>query len=69
MAQRPWFKPKQFGYGYSPATWEGWLATAAYALVLTGGMVAIRFLFDPPPGPWRVVIPLGWTVIATVIFL
>ena len=27
-----WFKPKSHGYGASPNTWEGWVATAAATL-------------------------------------
>ena len=25
-----WFKPKKFGYGATPSTWEGWLTTLAF---------------------------------------
>jgi hypothetical protein len=31
-----WFRPKHFGIGYSPATWEGWLATALLAVAILG---------------------------------
>lgn len=27
MSQKYWFRPKPFGYGFMPITWEGWLAT------------------------------------------
>jgi hypothetical protein len=26
---RYWFRPKHFGYGATPCTWEGWLFTGA----------------------------------------
>jgi hypothetical protein len=29
-----WFKPKKFGYGATPTTWEGWAVTGAYCLVV-----------------------------------
>lgn len=32
--KRGWFGPKAFGWGASPATWEGWLATALFVLAL-----------------------------------
>jgi hypothetical protein len=32
MAHAYWFKPKKYGYGAAPATWEGWTVTAAYCL-------------------------------------
>lgn len=31
----PWFRPKSFGYGASPASWQGWRATASF-IVLVG---------------------------------
>jgi hypothetical protein len=30
---QPWFGPKQFGFGYGPRTWQGFLVTAV-SLVL-----------------------------------
>ncbi|MBN1493399.1 MAG: hypothetical protein JW938_04565 [Candidatus Omnitrophica bacterium] len=35
-----WFKPKQYGYGLQPITWQGWVATLIFALVI----VACGFL-------------------------
>jgi hypothetical protein len=56
---RPWFKPKSYGWGFVPITWEGWLATLALiAIILTMGqidgiyndpvptMAAPRFIID-----------------------
>ena len=36
-SNKPWFGPKRIGWGFRPATWQGWLVTAAYvgALLLT----------------------------------
>jgi hypothetical protein len=31
MQRRLWFKAKTHGWGWTPATWEGWLATSVYA--------------------------------------
>jgi uncharacterized membrane protein len=28
--ERPWFKQKRYGFGATPASWEGWALTAAY---------------------------------------
>ncbi len=36
-----WFKPKTHGYGATPVTWQGWLATLAFALVVTFFSVAV----------------------------
>jgi hypothetical protein len=31
---RPWFAPKAYGYGFTPITWEGWLATLVFVLLV-----------------------------------
>lgn len=69
MAKRAWFTPKQYGIGYSPSSWEGWLATAAFVLILVGGIKAIQHYGDVPPGPWRAILPLAWVAINTGVFL
>lgn len=33
-----WFRPKHFGIGWSPASWEGWAVVALASLVI--GVVA-----------------------------
>lgn len=32
--KRFWFKGKRYGWGWTPVTWQGWLVTAFYALVV-----------------------------------
>jgi hypothetical protein len=32
--KRGWFGPKLIGWGVSPASWEGWAATAAFVLAM-----------------------------------
>ncbi len=29
-----WFRPKKYGYGAYPNTWEGWLLTFVYVILL-----------------------------------
>ena len=36
-----WFKPKTFGYGATPITWEGWALVAGFSLVILGCVVAM----------------------------
>lgn len=31
-----WFKRKTYGWGWTPANWKGWAATAVYILALIG---------------------------------
>lgn len=35
-AQKKWFKRKLYGYGWTPASWEGWLVTLLYAVFVVG---------------------------------
>ena len=37
LRKKPWFGPKRIGWGFRPATWQGWLVMAVYigALLLT----------------------------------
>ena len=34
-----WFKPRTFGYGWSPATWEGWAVTVIWMAVSGAGVL------------------------------
>lgn len=34
MTTKLWFKNKRYGWGWTPATWEGWAAIAVYAILL-----------------------------------
>jgi uncharacterized membrane protein len=41
MSHEFWFKPKTFGYGAVPTTWEGWTVVAIYTLVIFGCVIAM----------------------------
>jgi hypothetical protein len=43
MGERYWFRPKSFGYGWTPITWEGWAVSLASAAVSTGAILAAVF--------------------------
>ena len=34
MAGRPWFRSRRYGLGFTPASWQGWVLTGAYVVVL-----------------------------------
>ncbi len=53
-----WFKPKTFGYGATPVTWEGWALAAGYMMfVLT---VTLFLIGGQPTAPawmtWAVIV-------------
>jgi FtsH-binding integral membrane protein len=35
-----WFKAKTYGYGWYPATWQGWLCIAAWTAAMVIGLRA-----------------------------
>ncbi len=39
--QKLWFKRKLYGWGWTPATWQGWFVTLSY-IVLVLGLVFIH---------------------------
>jgi hypothetical protein len=41
---RYWFKPKRYGYGATPVTWQGWCATAAFVVVFVAFNVTLRLM-------------------------
>lgn len=42
-----WFKRKLFGWGWTPATWEGWVVLLGY-VILFGGFVLASEKQSPP---------------------
>jgi hypothetical protein len=43
---RYWFKPRRYGYGATPVTWEGWALTVAVAAIVAISVVAMNLLAD-----------------------
>jgi hypothetical protein len=31
--QKPWFRTKQYGWGWVPATWQGWFIILVYMII------------------------------------
>jgi uncharacterized membrane protein HdeD (DUF308 family) len=36
-----WFKPKQYGYGATPTTWQGWAVTGAAVIAIVAAALLI----------------------------
>jgi len=49
-----WFKPKSYGYGFVPVTWEGWLATLLLIGILLLSIGANGLYSEEPPELWEV---------------
>lgn len=63
MTHEFWFKPKSFGYGATPTTWEGWAVVAAYALLVLACAVATTTHKGSLP---TFVVSMGIIAIATI---
>jgi hypothetical protein len=62
---RYWFKPRRYGYGATPVTWEGWALWSAAAAIVAISVVAMNFLADHS----NFVVWIAWAVfIAAVVF-
>lgn len=42
MAKEYWFVRKTYGWGWTPATWQGWLVLAVYLIALVYGVSDIE---------------------------
>jgi hypothetical protein len=57
---RYWFKPKRYGYGATPVTWEGW----AFSILATVLIVGSSFLLLQGPDKMRFVI---WALVLVIV--
>lgn len=45
--EKYWFKRKHYGWGWYPATWQGWLVTGVYLVLV--GLFALTIDTDSSP--------------------
>jgi len=43
---RYWFRPKRYGYGATPVTWEGWALTVGVVAAVAMPTVVMNLLVD-----------------------
>jgi hypothetical protein len=52
-----WFKPKRYGIGATPVSWQGWAVTlCAFALIAGGGLVLLAPFDAAEPQAGRVIL-------------
>jgi hypothetical protein len=52
-----WFKPKRFGYGATPVSWQGWAVTlGGVALIAAAGFFLLSPFDDAEPASGRVIL-------------
>jgi hypothetical protein len=65
-----WFRPKRYGYGATPVTWQGWVATLASALVIaTINVSLVLTVRHDWPLDWMLAALLGLDVLAVVFLI
>ncbi len=63
---KAWFRPRRFGYGAAPVTWQGWLAVTAYAAAV---ILPALLILGPSAEPLDLLLvgliwgPLTWAFI------
>lgn len=60
-----WFKRKLYGYGWTPARWQGWVLTGVY-LVFIFGVLFVSSIPQKFINPEEMVIPI---IGATILFV
>jgi hypothetical protein len=44
-----WFKPREYGYGATPVTWQGWVLTIATMIVVVMASLLVPALAEGSP--------------------
>ncbi len=61
-----WFRPRDFGYGATPTTWQGWAVSAAYAAIVFGCVVVLLWT-EPAASAWAATLTV--LLVATVLLI
>ena len=56
-----WFRPKRYGYGATPTTWQGWAVTLGTVAAMV--VVSVLLRLNEPHG-WSVAAMLGFDAVA-----
>jgi hypothetical protein len=51
-----WFRPKRYGYGATPVTWQGWAITIAALVVVVVATIRLSALSAVDPQFWMIVV-------------
>ncbi|HEX4408341.1 MAG TPA: hypothetical protein VH206_06180 [Xanthobacteraceae bacterium] len=62
-----WFKPREFGYGATPSTWEGWAVTVISMFVVVMTSMLAPVLARGPARGFTAIIIVALTIAAFVL--
>lgn len=63
--KRYWFKAKLYGWGWVPATWQGWLITGIYLLLV----ILVSSTLSLEPTFWRILSLILIVEFLTLVFI
>ena len=63
-----WFKPKRYGYGATPVTWQGWAFTLGTVLAMVAASVFL-LLRSPPKSVWALAALLAFDAAAIALLV
>ena len=66
IMRKYWFKRKRYGWGWVPATWQGWFVLSIYMVLIFLG--ALFFESDNPTGQ-NIIVFVTVFVVATGLFI
>jgi len=69
MTARYWFRPKQYGYGATPTTWEGWVVTLLGAAISVGIVYVLTGGYRPLSATETVVCWIAFVVVVVGIMV
>jgi hypothetical protein len=59
-----WFRPKQYGYGATPVTWQGWAITLGSVLIIVASTAWLTTLHALSPLFWVAVLVDALVIVA-----
>jgi hypothetical protein len=66
MVTTYWFKPKRYGYGATPVTWQGWLVTLGAAGIIVAGSLLLPRVAPTADWRWLAILAFDVVVIAAL---
>ena len=67
--KKAWFKTKRYGWGWMPATWQGWLVLAAYIAYNANGLVGVDVRSHAEDGTLGAWVPYFFASTAVMILI
>jgi hypothetical protein len=61
-----WFKAKQYGWGWYPSSWQGFLVLLGYFLLLVLNFMLVNQNLNSPNAVYRMVLP---SIVLTILLI